>query len=223
MSWTVRYVVDLDRLQAAVSAGRSTAVLPTVRFDRGALSAVGRGAELAHHRGPGLLRSDADDSLHQQLLPPVSGAAAQVGLGPAGLQIGIPMATRHRGDCAADDYTLGPSLWDGGAATVAVSALSLTGGRLPAQSLRSGARRMAAQRRRRPAGLPDQPLPGDRRRVHRHDALDGIGPPAGAGRLNCSLSPSLRRTACPQPRLRARGDRPRAPRAGRGPARAPAR
>ncbi|MDQ2895898.1 MAG: hypothetical protein M3Y09_09665, partial [Actinomycetota bacterium] len=43
-----------------------------------------------------------------------------------------PMGAGHDGDCVADDYTLGPSLWDGGAATVAVSKLSLTGGRLPA-------------------------------------------------------------------------------------------
>ncbi len=131
MSWTVRYVVNLDRLQAAVSAGRSTAVLPTVTFDRrgSQLSAAEQSSRSSVDQGcfgpTRTIRCTSSFSLR------VTGAAAQFGLGPAGLQIGIPMATAQHGDCVADDYTLGPSLWDGGAATVAVSALSLTGGRLP--------------------------------------------------------------------------------------------
>jgi hypothetical protein len=131
MSWTVRFLVDLDRLQAAVSAGGSTAVLPTVTFDRGGsqLSAAEQSSRSVVDQGCfGPTRTIRCASGYFLRVP---GAPAQVGLGPAGLQIGIPMATGHRGDCAADDYTLGPSLWDGGAATVSVSALSLTGGRLP--------------------------------------------------------------------------------------------
>ena len=131
MRWTVRYVVDLDRLQAAVSTGRSTAVLPTVSFDRGGsqLSAAQQSSRSMVDQGCfGATRTIRCASSYFLRVP---GAASQVGLGPAGLQIGIPMATGHRGDCAADDYTLGPSLWDSGAATVAVNTLSLTGGRLP--------------------------------------------------------------------------------------------
>lgn len=131
MRWTVRYVVDLDRLQAAVTAGRSTAVLPTVTFDRGGsqLSAAEQSSRTTVDQGCfGPTRTIRCASSYFLRVP---GAPAQVDLGPAGLQIGIPMATVHRGDCVADDYTLGPSLWDGGAATVSVGALSLTGGRLP--------------------------------------------------------------------------------------------
>ena len=40
-------------------------------------------------------------------------------------------ATRSGGDCYPQDYPLGPSLWDSGASTALVGALSLTGGRLP--------------------------------------------------------------------------------------------
>ncbi len=132
MSWTVRYVVDLDRLQAAISGARSTTVLPTVSFDRGGsqLSAAERTSSSTVDQGCfGPTRTIRCATSYALRVP---GAPAQVGLGPAGLQIGIPMGARGRGDCVADDYTLGPSLWDGGATTVAVSTLSLTGGRLPA-------------------------------------------------------------------------------------------
>lgn len=133
MSWTVRYTVNLDRLQAAVSDGRSVAVLPTVAFARGgsALSAT----ELT-------TRSSVDQGCFgptrtfrctTRFFLRVPGAAAQLGLSPSGLQIGIPMTpVRSGGDCFPQDYPLGPSLWDSGAGTALVGALSLTGGRLPA-------------------------------------------------------------------------------------------
>jgi hypothetical protein len=131
MSWTVRYIVSLDRLQAAVAAGRTTAVLPTITFDRSGsqLSAAEQSSRTSVDQGCfGPTRTIRCASSYFLRVP---GAAAQVGFGSAGLQIGIPMATRHRGDCAAQSYPLGPSLWDAGAATVSVGALSLTGGRLP--------------------------------------------------------------------------------------------
>jgi len=132
MSWTVRYVVELDRLQAAVLTGRSASVLPTVSFDRrgSQLSAAEQTSRSTVDQGCfGPTRTIRCDTGYTLRVP---GAPAQVGLGPAGLQIGIPMGARGRGDCVADDYTLGPSLWDSGATTVALSTLSLTGGRLPA-------------------------------------------------------------------------------------------
>ena len=132
MSWTVRYTVDLDRLQAAVSDGRSVAILPSVSFDRGgsALSASEVTTRSSVDQGcfgpTRTIRCATRFSLH------APGAAGQLGLGPSGLQIAIPMTAAHSGsDCYPQDYPLGPSLWDSGAGTALVSALSLTGGRLP--------------------------------------------------------------------------------------------
>ncbi|GAC1577380.1 MAG: hypothetical protein NVS3B18_11110 [Candidatus Dormibacteria bacterium] len=132
MSWTVRYVVNLDRLQAAVASGRTAAVLPTIAFDRSRsqLSAAEQSSRTSVDQG--CFGPTRTIRCARSYFLQVPGAASQVGLGPAGLQIGSPMATRQRGDCTADGYPLGPSLWDGGAATVSVGALSLTGGRLPA-------------------------------------------------------------------------------------------
>lgn len=132
MAWTVRYIVDLDHLQAAVTDGHASAVLPSVSFERGgsALSATERVSRSSVDQGCfGSTRTIRCTTNYYLRVP---GAPAQLGLGPAGLQIGIPEATGKRGDCVPDDYPLGPSLWAGGAATAGVGALSLTGGRLPA-------------------------------------------------------------------------------------------
>lgn len=131
MSWTVRYLVDLDRLQAAVSDGRSTALLPTVSFDRGGsqLSAAERLSRSSVDQGCFGPTTTIRCSTSYVLRAP--GAAAQLGLDPAGVQVGIPMAAGQTGDCSSDDYIIGPSLWDVGAATAGISRLSLTGGRLP--------------------------------------------------------------------------------------------
>lgn len=132
MAWTVRYIVDLDHLQAAVRAGGSSAVLPTVSFERAgsALSATEHVSRSSVDQGCfGSTRTIRCTTSYYLRVP---GAPAQLGLGPAGLQIAIPEATGKRGDCVPDDYPLGPSLWAGGGATAGVGALSLTGGRLPA-------------------------------------------------------------------------------------------
>jgi hypothetical protein len=42
-----------------------------------------------------------------------------------------------RGQCAPEDYTLGPSLWDSGGAAALVRVLGLIDGRLPANPYRS--------------------------------------------------------------------------------------
>ena len=49
-----------------------------------------------------------------------------------GTEIGVPIADSTRGACAAANFTLGPALWDSGAATALVGRLGLLGGRLPA-------------------------------------------------------------------------------------------
>ena len=132
MAWTVRYVVNLDRLQAAVTDGRASAVLPTVSFQRGgsALTATEQVTRSSVDQGCfGPTRTIRCTTTYHLRVP---GAAALLGLSAAGLTVGIPDATGNRGDCAADDYALGPSQWAAGGATAGVGALSLTGGRLPA-------------------------------------------------------------------------------------------
>ncbi|MGH2868033.1 MAG: hypothetical protein ACRDNK_10760 [Solirubrobacteraceae bacterium] len=132
MAWTVRYVIDLDHLQAAVGQAPGTAVVPTVSFDR-------RGSQLTAaetlsrttidtgcSQRPTTIRCTTSDFLD------VRGAGSDVSFVPGrGTQIGIPLGFGRHGDCAPDDYTLGPSLWDSGAATAGVSKLDLAGGRLP--------------------------------------------------------------------------------------------
>ena len=59
----------------------------------------------------------------------------------SGLQAGVPMTARQRGACDPDNFTLGPALWDGGAAT-ALAGLELLGGTLPARP-RAGQRVIA--------------------------------------------------------------------------------
>ena len=132
MSWTVRYVVDLDLLQAAVGAGSSSAVVPTVTFDR-------RGSQLLASEA--LSRTTVDNGCFQKPVTircatsyflNVRGAGSEVSFTPGlGAEIGIPLGFGRHGDCAPDDYTLGPSLWDSGAATAAVPKLNLVGS-LPA-------------------------------------------------------------------------------------------
>jgi hypothetical protein len=134
MSWSVQYVVDLDRLQAAVAGAQGPAIVPTISFVPSA----------SHLQATEVLsRSSVDQgcSSHPttyrcvtsfQLVNP--GAGPELSLHPgAGTEIGIPMRSAPRGQCSADDYTVGPSLWDSGASTVIVPRLGLLGGALPAR------------------------------------------------------------------------------------------
>lgn len=132
MSWSVRYVIDLDSLAAAVSDGRTAVVVPAVTLDRGAssLNAVAQ-----------TTRSTVDLSCNGTTVTTRcairyrlggSGSDNWLSLIPAGLEVGIPMSKSSLGSCDPDSYTLGPSLWDSDAATALAGKLRVLGGSLPA-------------------------------------------------------------------------------------------
>lgn len=132
MAWTVRYLVDLDQLQAAVGAGPDTALVPAVSFDRGGSDLTASETltrttvDTGCFQKPTTVRCTTSDFLD------VRGAGGDVSfVAGAGAEIGIPLGFVRKGDCAPEAYTLGPSLWDSGAATAAVANLNLMGGRLP--------------------------------------------------------------------------------------------
>jgi hypothetical protein len=133
MSWTVRYVVNLDDLVAAVRSSAGAVLLPSVSFDGGGsrLDVVetlsrtlvdagcnGNPTTFNCRVGFRLGGSDPGDQLS---FPPA-----------AGIEVGVPMVASSAGACDPSDYTLGPSLWDSGAGAALVSQLGLIGGSLPA-------------------------------------------------------------------------------------------
>ncbi len=129
MSWKVRYIVDLDDLLAAVRGPTGVTLVPNVTFDRGgstvtAGEAVGRTVQdLGCNGKPSTFTCTSTFSAGG------SDPGGQLAFTPgSGLQIGIPVAVRRRGGCDPDNFTLGPSLWDSGAATALVGRLGLLGG-----------------------------------------------------------------------------------------------
>ena len=131
MSWTVRYVVDLDHLLAAVRSSSGTSLVPNVTFDYAgstvtAVETLSRTLQDAGCNG-------RQTTFNCRMAFRAGGAdpGGQLSFGPAGTQIGVPTAVRTTGSCDAGTFTLGPSLWDGGGATALVR-LGLVGGTLPA-------------------------------------------------------------------------------------------
>ncbi|HEX3975039.1 MAG TPA: hypothetical protein VHW96_02185 [Solirubrobacteraceae bacterium] len=134
MTWTVHYVVDLDDLVSAVHGPGGTILVPAVSFDPAgshviATEAVSRSAQDFGCNGRATtfnctttFAAGGPDPGGQLSFPAGSGVEA-----------GVPMAGRQRGACNPDDFTLGPSLWDGGGATAIAGPLALLGGTLPAQ------------------------------------------------------------------------------------------
>jgi hypothetical protein len=133
ISWSVRYVVDLDDLLSAVRGSAGTTLVPSVSFDgvHSSLSAletltrtvvdagcVGKPSTFTCTTGYRLSASAAEGLLS---FPP--------GLGT---EIGVPAGPLPSGQCDPNDYTLGPSLWDSGATTALANRLDLLGGSLPA-------------------------------------------------------------------------------------------
>ncbi|MFZ0090019.1 MAG: hypothetical protein WAL63_10955 [Solirubrobacteraceae bacterium] len=131
MAWSVRYVVDLDDVVAATRSSDGTVLVPAVSFVAGAsrLDAVESLSRTVIDTGC----NGRPTSFHCQMTFHLGGQdpAAQVSFA-AGLAVGLPTTSTAVGACNPDDYTLGPSLWDGGAATALVGRLGLLGGRLPA-------------------------------------------------------------------------------------------
>jgi hypothetical protein len=135
MAWRVRYIVDLDALEAAVpgAPGALPSLVPHVTFDAAgsrldAVENVSRTVLDAGCNGsPGTFRCQT--TFHLGGPDP----AGQLSFpGTAGLEVGLPTSVTTSGACDPNDYTLGPSLWDSGAGTALVGRLGLVGGSLPA-------------------------------------------------------------------------------------------
>lgn len=132
MSWSVRYVVDLDALQSAVRGPAGTVVVPAVSFDPS-------GSHVSAHEV--LTRTAIDRGCNGQ--PTTFECDTTYALGspadallsfPAtgGVEVGVPTSPNPSGDCDPSDYTLGPSLWDSGATTAITARLGLVDAALPA-------------------------------------------------------------------------------------------
>lgn len=132
MSWSVRYVVDLDALQSAVRRPAGTVVVPAVSLERS-------GSQVSAHEV--LTRTAIDRGCNGQpttfqcdttyaLGPPADGRLSFPATG--GLEVGVPTSSNPSGDCDPSDYTLGPSLWDSDATTAVTASLGLIDAALPA-------------------------------------------------------------------------------------------
>jgi hypothetical protein len=131
-SWRVRYTVNVDQLLSAVRGPQGVVLVPTVSFDPGSSRLRAIETRARTYVDQGCFDHPTNDKCVTTFRF-TSGGANELSLRPgAGTEIGIPMRGAGRGQCAPEDYTLGPSLWDSGAATAAVRSLSLVGGRLPA-------------------------------------------------------------------------------------------
>ncbi len=128
MSWSVRYVVDLDSLQAAVQSPQGATLLPSVAFAPAGsqLSAIETLTRSAVDQG--CFGNPTNFSCITAYHLSGAGADGDLSFDPGlGTEIGIPMTGRNTGQCSPDDYTIGPSLWDGGASTALVGRLGLLG------------------------------------------------------------------------------------------------
>lgn len=133
MSWSVRFVVNLDTLLAAVRTAQGAMLVPNVTFDA-------RGSHLSAVEN--LSRTAVDAGCNGKPTTSTCRSAFHLGgsdpsgrisfLPGSGTEVGLPMAARSSGTCDPADYTLGPSLWDSGGGTALAGTLGLLGGSLPA-------------------------------------------------------------------------------------------
>jgi hypothetical protein len=132
MSWSVRYVVDLNRLAATVRDGRGTIVVPSVTLSRGgsrvdATEQVSRSTVDLTCNG----RTVTNRCATRYTLGS-AGASGWLSLAPGtGLDVGIPTRQSTSGSCDPALFALGPSLWASDAATARASRLGFLGGGLP--------------------------------------------------------------------------------------------
>jgi hypothetical protein len=133
-SWKVRYVVDLDHLLSAVRGPDGVDIVPQVSYGAAGsrLKAVEQRQRTYVDNGcfsnPTGYRCTTTFHLQSK------GADADFALDPGvGAEVGIPTRTTSSGRCDPSYYTLGPSLWDSGAANALVAKLGLVNTRLPAR------------------------------------------------------------------------------------------
>lgn len=134
MSWSVRYVVDLDDLRSAVRSPAGIALVPNVTFDFAGshVNAVETVSRSIQDVGCNGRATTFNCTTTFAAGGPDPGGQLSFPAG-SGLEVGVPTATSQRGACNPDNFTLGPSEWDNGAAAAVVGQLKLVGGALPAR------------------------------------------------------------------------------------------
>jgi hypothetical protein len=132
MSWSVRWVVDLDDLLSAVRSSAGVTLVPNVAFDAAGSRVTATESISRSVQDYGCNGKPTTFDCMTTFAPggPDPGGQLSFPAG-AGLEAGMPMAASQRGTCDPDNFTLGPSLWDGGAATAIAGPLRLLGGTLP--------------------------------------------------------------------------------------------
>jgi hypothetical protein len=133
MSWTVRYVVDLDDLLSAVRGPAGVTLIPTITFDAAGSSIDASETVVRMLQDKGCNQNVTTITCTTTFTPGGTDPGGRLSF-PAGsgLEVGVPMATRQSGSCDPDNFTLGPSLWASGGATALVGQLRLLSGTLPA-------------------------------------------------------------------------------------------
>jgi hypothetical protein len=128
MSWTVRYVVELDNLIEAVQSSQGSTILPTVAFQASGSTLDAVEKLTRSYVDQGCFNTPRNFSCSTVFHLSSGGGGGDLGFDPGlGTEIGIPMAGRSTGQCSPEDYTVGPSLWDSGASTVLAPRLGLLG------------------------------------------------------------------------------------------------
>ena len=135
IAWSVRFVVDLDSLQSATGGPHGSAIVPGVQFSQGSSRLDAKEVLTRTTLDGGCTSRPTTISCTSTYGLTGAGAGSDLSIDPSsGLEIQIPMRASQRGRCAQDNYTLGPSLWAGGASTAVVAplgSLGLLGRRLP--------------------------------------------------------------------------------------------
>jgi len=126
--------VDLDDLLSAVRGPGATTLVPAVSFDAAGshVTATETASRSVQDFGCNGRATTFNCTTTFGAGGPDPGGQLSFPAG-SGLQAGVPMTARQHGACDPDNFTLGPSLWDGGAATAVARPLKLLGGTLPAR------------------------------------------------------------------------------------------
>lgn len=132
MSWSVRWVVDLDDLLSAVRGSGQITLVPNIAFDATGSRVTATETVTRSVQDYGCNGRPTTFNCTTSFAAGGADPGGQLSF-PAGsgLETGVPMAASRRGACDPDNFTLGPSLWDGGGATAIAAPLKLLGGTLP--------------------------------------------------------------------------------------------
>lgn len=130
MSWVVRYEIDPDSLLSAVRGKQGPVLVPRVKLLK---------ADSQVQATEKLSRSVVDQSCAGKTTKWNCTRTFRLGSGTgllsfpsSAMEIGVPTASKGRGQCADANYTLGHSQWDAGNTTALLKSLGVAGGRLAA-------------------------------------------------------------------------------------------